>query len=400
LYIMFAVEFFVLMSFSFTNPFMPMLIQTMGNFTDREAAFWTGLSGALMGIAMFLTAPLWGIIADRYGRKPMVLRAMFGITAISAGMALVPSVFWLLVLRAAMGLFAGSMSAASALVASATPRDKIPNAMGILMVASFGGGALGPLIGGVMADALGYREVFYIVAGIYLLGGLAVLFFARENFVPVPKEQIASFNKLFNLARSRKILPLLIVISVLAIGPSILGPIVPLFIQQLSPENAATASGLAMSIMGVVAAVSSIVAGRMGGRVKMKQMLIWGCISTGLLYLPPVFAPTIFWFIFLMSLRGTTNGAIIVPSNSLIALSVSQSEQGMAYGLQQSANSFGSGIGPLIGGVLASAWGLKVVFPVAAALFVIAGFLVMKLLPELSGTSQPELVTISTKNNQ
>ena len=185
LYIMFAVEFFVLMSFSFTNPFMPMLIQTMGNFTDREAALWTGLSGAVMGIAMFITAPIWGIIADRYGRKPMVLRAMFGITVISVGIALVPNVFWLLVLRAAIGLFAGSMSAASALVASTTPRDKIPNAMGILLVASFGGGALGPLIGGIMADALGYREVFYIVAGIYLLGGLAVLFFARENFVPV-----------------------------------------------------------------------------------------------------------------------------------------------------------------------------------------------------------------------
>ena len=400
LYIMFAVEFFVLMSFSFTNPFMPMLIQTMGNFTDREAALWTGLSGAVMGIAMFITAPIWGIIADRYGRKPMVLRAMFGITVISVGIALVPNVFWLLVLRAAIGLFAGSMSAASALVASTTPRDKIPNAMGILLVASFGGGALGPLIGGIMADALGYREVFYIVAGIYLLGGLAVLFFARENFVPVPKEQIASFGKLFKLAKSRKIMPLLIVLSVLAIGPSMLGPVVPLLIQQLSPKNAASASGLAMSIMGVVAAVSSVVAGRMSGRVKMKKMLIWGCITTGILYLPPVFAPTIFWFIFLMSLRGATNGGIIVPSNSLVALSVSQGEQGMAYGLQQSANSLGSGIGPLIGGALASVWGLKIVFPVTAALFVIAGFLVMKLLPELSGTSQPELVTSSNKNTR
>ncbi len=400
MYIIFAVEFFVLMSYSFPSPFLPMLIQTMGKFTDREAAFWTGIASAIMGVTLFITAPVWGIIADRWGRKPMVIRAMFGITAVSVAMAVVPNVYWLVILRAITGLFGGSMAAASALVASTTPREKIPFAMGILMMAIFGGSAFGPLVGGVMADLMGYRAIFYVVGAVYFMGGIIVLFFVRENFVPVPKEQIATFSKLWKLMKSPQILPLLIVLCVLAIGPSLLSPIIPLFVQQLSAKDAAGAAGLAMGLMGVVTAISSIIAGRMGNRIDLKKMLIWGCLFTGVLYLPPVFATTVFWFILLMALSGVFNGGIMVPSNSLIALSVSQTEQGMAYGLQQSANSLGGALGPLLGGVLASTVGLKSVFPASAALFIIAGILVIKLLPGLSRTHLPESMAVSSQNRK
>ena len=186
LYIIFAVEFFVLMSYSFPSPFLPMLIQSMGKFTDREAAFWTGIASAIMGVTLFITAPVWGIIADRWGRKPMVIRAMFGITAVSVAMAVVPNVYWLVILRAITGLFGGSMAAASALVASTTPREKIPYAMGILMMAIFGGSAFGPLIGGLMADALGYRSIFYVVAAVYFAGGLTVRFLPEKILFRYP----------------------------------------------------------------------------------------------------------------------------------------------------------------------------------------------------------------------
>ena len=382
LYVIFIAEFLVLMSWSFANPFMPMLIQTMGKFTDREAAFWTGLASAISGICMFISAPIWGIIADRWGRKPMILRAMFGITLISVATALAPNVFWLITFRGITGLFAGSMAAASAMVASSTPREKLTYAMGILMVANFGGSALGPLIGGIMGDAFGFKAVFYIIGAVYFLGGIGIMFFTHEEFTPVPADQLPSFRKLWNLARSKEIMPLLVVLTVLSIGPSMMNPIIPLFIQQLNTKSAASASGLAMSLMGIVAAISSIIAGRMGARMSLKTMLIWGCILTGVMYLPPVFATSVFVFIVLMSLRGVFNGGVMVPSNSLVSLSVSRTEQGMAYGLQQSANSLGNGLGPLLGGVLASAFGLKIVFPISAGLFVLAGFAVMKLLPK------------------
>lgn len=102
-----------------------------------------------------------------------------------------------------------------------------------------------------------------------------------------------------------------------------------------------------------------------------------------------MWAPTVTPFIILMALRGTLSGGLMVPSNSLIALSVSQSEQGMAYGLQQSANSLGNTLGPMIGAGLASLIGLKAVFPAAAALFILAGVAAVKLLPDSSEGGTP-----------
>jgi DHA1 family multidrug resistance protein-like MFS transporter len=390
LFIIAIVEFVVLMAFGFANPFMPLFIQELGNFTDREAAFWSGLATSASGIAMFLTGPIWGIIADRWGRKPMVLRAMFGIAALSAAIGVSPNVYWLVGLRAAQGLFSGSVAAASALVAASTPRDKIPFAMGLLMVALYGGSTLGPVIGGVMADAVGYKASFFVIGAVYFLGGLAVMFFTKERFKPAARGQGASVGGLLRLAISRQMLPLLAVICILFIGPSIMWPIIPLLVKELGAEsNTAAASGLALSLMGIVAAISSIVAARMGGRISLKKMMVVSCLVTGLLNLPPMWAPTVTLFIILMALRGVLSGGLMVPSNSLIALSVSESEQGMAYGLQQSANSLGNALGPLLGAGLASLIGLKAVFPAAAVLFILAGVAAIKLLPDLTKGKPP-----------
>ena len=385
LYVIVAVEFAVLLAYGFSNPFMPFFIQELGSFTDSEAAFWSGLATSVFGLTMFLSGPIWGIVADRWGRKPMVLRAVLGVAVISAGMALAPNVYWVIGLRAAQGLFSGTMAAASAMIAANTPRDRIPFAMGLLTVAMYAGNTLGPFLGGVIADTLGYRNCFYVIAAVYLLGGLAVLFFTREEFVPVIKGWGSTLVSLGRLAASREILPLLVVLCVLSIGPSVLTPVVPLIIKGLgSGSNSAVSSGAAFSLMGVVATLSALVASRtVGGNVNLKKMMVYCCLFTGVLYLPPMFAPALVPFIALMSLMGTFKGGIMISSSSLIALSVSESQQGMAYGLQQSANFLGSGLGPLIGGSLASLIGLRVVFPVAAGLYILAGLLVFKLLPEI-----------------
>jgi DHA1 family multidrug resistance protein-like MFS transporter len=377
-----------------------LFIQGLGNFTDREAAFWSGLATTAFAVTMFLTGPIWGIIADRWGRKPMVLRAMFGISALSAAIGISPNVYWVVGLRAAQGLFSGSMAAASALVASTTPRDKIPFSMGLLMVASYGGSTLGPIIGGIMADTVGYKASFFIIGAVYFLGGLAVMLFTKERFKPAARGQGASVGGLLHLAMSKQLLPLLAVICILFVGPSIMTPIIPLFIKELGSEsNTAAASGLAFSLMGIVATISSIVTARIGSRISLKKMMVISCLGTGLLYLPPMWAPTVTLFIIFMALRGALNGGLMIPSNSLIALSVSESEQGMAYGLQQSANSLGNALGPLLGAGLASLIGLKAVFPAAAVLFILAGVAVVKLLPDLSKGKPPVGPAPSSHNN-
>ena len=381
LYLIFVTEFVVIMAFNFINPFLPLFIQELGDFNSKQAAFWAGIALGGGGLAMFLSSPVWGIIADRWGRKPMVLRAMFGASVILALMGIVSNVYAFIALRCAQGLLAGTVAAASALVAADTPRNKIPFAMGLIMLAVFGGSSFGPFLGGFLADKVGYEATFFITSALLFSGGLIVLFFVKERFDrPIPG-QGASLGSLWHLAMSREMLPLLMAICALNIGPAMISPIIPLFIRELDPRvAAATASGVAFGLMGLVAAISSVVASRLGKRISLKKIMVFSCLGTGLLYLPPMWATTVTQLLIFIALMGLLSGGLMMSANSLVSLSVSQSQQGIAYGLSTSAQALGGGLGPLIGGSLASLLGFKPIFGVAGGLFILVAVLIIKLL--------------------
>jgi MFS family permease len=147
--------------------------------------------------------------------------------------------------------------------------------------------------------------------------------------------------------------------------------------------GAATASGAAYALLGIIAAISSIVFSRFHGRFAVRSILVFCCIGTGLLYVLPIFATSTTQLIILIGLTGLLNGGIIISSNSLVGLSVPVSQQGIAYGLSQSASSLGGGIGPFIGGGIAPLIGLGNVFGVSAAVFMVVGILTMKLIPNI-----------------
>jgi DHA1 family multidrug resistance protein-like MFS transporter len=382
LYLILVTEFVVIMAFSFVNPFLPLFIQKLGGFNSKQAAFWAGTALSGGGLAMFLSSPVWGIIADRWGRKPMVLRAMFGASAILALMGIVSNVYVFIALRCCQGLLAGTVAAASALVAADTPRDKIPFAMGLIMLAVFSGNSLGPFLGGFLADKVGYEVTFFITSALLFSGGLVVLFFVKERFKrPVPG-QGASLGSLWHLATSKKMLPLLLAICALNIGPQMISPITPLFIKGLDPGvAAATASGIAFGLMGLVSAISSVVAGRLGKRISLKKIMVFSCVGTGLLYLPPMWATMVTQLLVFIALMGLLNGGLMMSANSLVSLSVSQTQQGIAYGLSTSAQALGGGLGPLIGGSLASLLGFKPIYGIAGGLFILVAMLIIRLLP-------------------
>ena len=385
LYAIFVAEFIVITGFSFVNPFMPLFIQELGTLTSQKAAFWAGVATSASGIAMFFSAPLWGIVADRWGRKPMVLRAMFGAGMVLALIGLAPNIYFVVALRFTQGLLSGTVAAASALVASLTPRNKMPFAMGLLMVAVFGGTSFGPLAGGFMADSVGYKAAFFITGGLLFSGGLIVLFLVKEKFERPAKGQSASLGSLLRLAKSREMLPLLLTLCALHAGPQMMTPIISLFVRELDPSGmAATASGLAFCFMGVVAAISAVVAGRLGGHISLKKILVISCLGTGLLYLPPMWARTVTQLIIFIALTGLLKGGLMTSSNALVGLSVPRSQQGIAYGVAQSANALGNGLGPLIGGSLAPLIGLRSVFGVAGGFFMLTGIAVAKLLARVS----------------
>lgn len=381
LYAIFIAEFIVIMGFSFVTPFMPLYIQEMGNLASEEAAFWAGIATSASGVAMFLSAPIWGIIADRLGRKPMVLRAMFGAGVVLALIGLAPNIYYIVALRFVQGLLSGTVAAASALVASITPKERMPFAMGLLMAAVFLGTTMGPLLGGLAADNVGYKAAFFITSGLLVSGGIIVSIFVRERFERPTEGQPASLGSLWRLAKSKEMLPLLMVLCMLHAGPQMVSPIIPLFIKEMDPAGTvATSSGMAYSFMGIVATLSSFITGRLGQRFTLKKILVFSCLGTGLLYLLPMWSRTVTQLLLFVGLTGLFKGGIMTSSNALVSFSAPRREQGIAYGVAQSANALGNGMGPLIGGSFAPLIGLRSVFGVTSGIFVLIGVAVAKLL--------------------
>jgi MFS transporter, DHA1 family, multidrug resistance protein len=374
---MFAAELIVMTGFSFVQPFIPLYIQQLGGLSDTQAAFWSGLAISGTGIGMIISSPFWGLLSDRMGRKPMVLRAMLGGAVIIGLMGIAPNIFIFCILRIIQGFFGGTVAAASALVTSSSPRDKTGYVMGLLMLSIYIGTAIGPSIGGFSAHAFGYRITFFITAGLLLIGAFLVQFLVKETFQP-PAQKV-SLKSMWQLARARTFLPLLIVSGTISLGFQTSQPIIALYMAQLgSPDTAAVLSGLAFALMGIFTAFSSVISGRLIGRISPKKILIVACIGTGIIYLLPMFAANTTQLIIFIGLIGLLQGSAITSSTSMIGISVLIAQQGMAYGLSQSANAIGFSLGPIIGGSAAQIMSFKYVFGLSTIFFIAIGLYAIK----------------------
>jgi DHA1 family multidrug resistance protein-like MFS transporter len=134
LYVSFVAQTLSLIGFSFVFPFLPLYIQTLG-VHGRAVPLWSGVISFGLSIAMALVAPVWGTLADRYGRKPMVVRAMAGGVVTTGLLIIAPNVWVVLLLRILQGILAGSVAASQALVASVTPREEMAFSMGLMQAA-------------------------------------------------------------------------------------------------------------------------------------------------------------------------------------------------------------------------------------------------------------------------
>ena len=192
----FIAQIFSIVGFSFVFPFLPFFIEDLGITDKGEQAFWAGVVMSATGVSLAFFAPIWGVLADKFGRKLMVVRAMAAGGIIVTLMSFVQSVEQLAFLRLLQGAATGTISASVALVASVTPERRSGLTLGMMQTAVFIGLAVGPLIGGVAADCFGYRMAFRIGAAIIFAGGLLVYFGTHEKPRPAPEER-AEYHQTF-----------------------------------------------------------------------------------------------------------------------------------------------------------------------------------------------------------
>ena len=244
---------------------------------------------------MMLSGPFWGILGDRYGRKKNILRSAFGSALVLIATGLVTDVYQLVIFRMVLGTVAGTLPTVLALGASTAPRDKGPFVVGLIQSASFLGFTVGPVIGGQLADHFGYRPSFFITGSLAAVCGLLVVLFVREEFQKPerpgklgPHLFVDNFRMLF---RTPALASGLLIMLLAQVGPTMMMPALPVFIGELSVSGtAASNTGVAFSIMGCMAAASSVVFGKLSQRTGTKPILVASFVLGSLLNLPLLFA--------------------------------------------------------------------------------------------------------------
>ena len=380
LYILFGVQLLTMSGFSLVFPFLPLYIRELGIATGGSLEFWSGMVFSTQAFTMMLSSPFWGVIADRYGRKPMLLRATLGGAVLIILMGLVQSAEQLVLLRTIQGFVTGIVSSTNALVTSTTPKERTGSALGLLMLARWGGIAFGPVIGGVLGDLFGYRESFFITGIMLGLAGLAVWFLVHEEFSPVEKTKRPSMVGSYRtLLHAPGMIALYALAFLRSLGQMMIYPVAALFMIQLmhTESGAATWTGLMIGSVAGASAVSGVYLGRLGDRIGHERIMLFSAIASALLYLPQPFVTAPWQLIALQALGGLAVGGLLSPMAALLNLWTPQGTQGATYGLENSVVAGGRTIAPMIAAAIAGWWGVRAVFGATALVYLAVALLVI-----------------------
>jgi len=386
LYILFFAQVMVSVGFSSIYPFLPLYVEQLGSNTRMSIELLAGLIYSVQALTMMIASPIWGAVADRFGRKLMVVRSMYGGAIIIFLMTFVTSAEQLVLLRALQGLITGTVSAANALVASVAPRRESGYAMGFLQVGFSVGTAIGPLVGGMVADAFGYSVVFYITALCLLIGGLTVTFGVHENFQPLRQDKGRRLN-LVNSWQSLLVLPGVFMAYVMrfitSMGRVMTIPIIPLFIKDLLGTSASvnTFTGLVMGVTSGATMISTVILGKLGDKNGYRKILVIAMMVLAVGYTTEGYVNVGWQLLILQALVGVALGGVIPIISAILANYIKAGDEGLAFGLDNSVTAAGRGVAPLLGAAVATAWGYPLTFVVTGLVFAVSTVLAVWKLP-------------------
>lgn len=376
LYVLTATQFVALMGMNFVVPFLPFFIRDLGVTDHAELSRWSGLVFAGTFMSAFIATPIWGSLGDRYGRKLMVVRAIFGLGLSQILVGMSQDVIQLFIFRIIQGAVSGFIAANLALVSSITPRERVGYALAMLQSATAAGTVVGPFIGGLLADLIGYRPIFFVVAGLCFISGTVVWRSVPETNTDVEGATVVSPLHNFRLMftdRNLRIIALTIVTAQVAV--QIIEPVFALFIETFIAEARfqSTLTGGIFAIAGIFMVVAAPWWGRRNDRVGFKRSLLIALSGTGFSYALHIIVPNLILLSGVRAALGFTRGGILPTLYSLTTVYAPMDRKSGMIGIAASLTILGNMIGPLVGGYVGGHFGVSAPFIVSAALlFLIA----------------------------
>ncbi len=391
LYVVFFAEMIVVTGITFVIPFLPFYVRELGISNIEQAARWSGWLMGAPALAMIIVSPIWGSLADRVGRKPMIERAIFGGAISVFMMALATNVYQLLIIRIIQGVLTGTIAACTALVSASSPSKKMGFSLGLLQTGFFLGNFLGPLLGGISADILGFRNSFRITAALLFIAGWLIFFLVEENFTPAAREkQTIPFKKRVALFfNNGQLFIMFFILFLVQFSVKIISPIFPFFMETIvsNPKIVSTFTGLMFAITGLMSAFSSINVGRLIEKKPSNFLLTISLLGTGLFFLSHAFVTNTTQLILLRVGLGLFYGAIIPIANTIIGLSTPSHDRGKVFGFANSTTYLGNVLGPISGGFIMTTFSLPAVFVFTGGLLLLAGLALPVAIKKIEKTS-------------
>lgn len=364
-------------AFSLIMPFLPLYVEALGVTGHQSLNMWSGLVFSITFLFSAIASPFWGSLADRRGRKLMLLRSALGMGIVMVLMGMAQNIWQFLALRAVLGLLGGFIPNANALIATQVPRHRSGWALGTLSTGGVSGALIGPLIGGLLADQYGLRPVFFITATVLFICFLLTLFCVREQFTPVQKKDMLHARQVFASLKSPKlILSLFITTMIIQIATGSIAPILTLYVRELAGNisNLAFVSGLIASVPGVAALMSAPRLGKLGDKIGPERILVFMLVISGLLLIPMAFVQTPWQLGVLRFLLGAADGALLPAVQTLLIYNCTNQVAGRIFSYNQSFRDIGNVSGPLLGAAVSASYGFRAVFCMTALVVLFNAF--------------------------
>jgi DHA1 family multidrug resistance protein-like MFS transporter len=389
---MWTAQFIAMTSIAFIGSFLVLYLeQELGVRNQQELAYWTALLAFITPLVAAFLQPFWGSLGDKYGRKLMIVRALSGNFVVIFMMAFVNTPLALFGLRVLQGCFGGVNPPSTALTTSQTPTEKIGFALGLIRTAIIAGSAFGPLLGGVVADQLGYRWVFIVMGLLSFISAVFVSFTVKEEYHPVPQTYSkGNWRNIRETLRSHWLVVMLFVTFLVSFGTMNIQPFFPKMVEKIVGEGRAiaTLSGNILFFSGLASAIVSVAIAGVGRRIGYKKVLLITAGGAGFFFFLHTWAVSYEQLFFYRVMAGAFMGGMLLTRDVMISFYIPSEKRGTAYGIVGSSMMLGNVFGPAIGGLLAATYSVNAVFIMTGVIFSIAILWIATTLKEIYGAPE------------
>jgi len=363
LFVLWVGVFFCSTAYSISIPFLPIFLHTTLGVNEHLEA-WSGISFGITFLASALISPYWGSLADKYGRKPMLIRSGFSLALLYFLTYFITDPYLFLVLRIFQGLLAGYVPAAIALVATNTPEKHVGYALGVMATSGATGGIIGPLVGGVVSHIFGNAEAFLFSGCVVLVAAMIATFFVKETNMNRSGVRSNVREDLRSAIANRPLMSILGLSLMVTVSVMLLEPLLTVYVLQLgaSQQEASLSAGIIFAAVGIATVIAAPRWGKLGTKVGYSKILFIGLMGGALGNLLQFFFTNLYGFGILRFLYGLFFAAVYPSINAMIVKVTDPEFRGRAFSLNQSSIQIATMLGPVLGGVLGGLIPIRVVF--------------------------------------